>query len=583
MTSFTEDRQACHAFCRRDGAYRRLQLDEESLAFPSFTVGLVLHREGLAGFRPIRPGTGGVRGGYLDCAVSHMPSRPPSPICLVPLALTLACASEHGALVNRMAHTATPYLARAARQPVSWQPWSRDAFALAARLDRPVLLYVGAEDCRWCTVMDREVYSDPGLGALIDSLFVPVRVDRDERPDVAQRYQAAIVSLAGLRGYPLTVFLTPDGAAFFGGTYFPANDPVTGRGLKQLLPDIARDFRERREFLLRHAAVVRQLALSRGLGVHGMLRPQALAVEIGSVRAALETARQAGRPLGGLAPAQAVVLLLTEYSRGADTSTLGVAMRELDALLDSGAVAAATLDEPPEIVRASLARSLSLAWVFTAEPRYREAGRDQLRALLHSLTFGDGRALFADRDGFAIAAAITTSDGLRDSVAQRHAVAALDTLLRRVYARGSGVRHAGAGALTSLLQDQVQVADACVAAYTATGRLRYLDIARDLAAVMDRDFADPAGGYFDVAARDVPAPPVDDRVKPVLDDLLPGANAWAAHMLLGLSAATGEPDYRRRAEATLEAFAGAVTGEGVRASSFLLVARDALAMPRERR
>src|SRR5262245_66560789 len=89
-----------------------------------------------------------------------------------------ACASEHGALVNRMAHTATPYLARAARQPVSWQPWGRDVFALAARLDRPVLLYVGAEDCRRCSVMDREVYSDPGLGALIGSLFVPVRVDQ---------------------------------------------------------------------------------------------------------------------------------------------------------------------------------------------------------------------------------------------------------------------------------------------------------------------------------------------------------------------------------------------------------------------
>ena len=120
-----------------------------------------------------------------------------------------------------MAHTATPYLARAARQPVSWQPWSREVFALAARLDRPVLLYVGAEDCRWCTVMDREVYSDPGLGALIDSLFVPVRVDRDERPDVAQRYQAAILALSGLRGYPLTVFLTPDGAPFFGARISP--------------------------------------------------------------------------------------------------------------------------------------------------------------------------------------------------------------------------------------------------------------------------------------------------------------------------------------------------------------------------
>src|SRR5947199_337967 len=77
----------------------------------------------------------------------------------------LACVSEHGPLTNRMAQSGTHYLTRAARQPVSWQPWGREAFALAARLDRPVLLYVGADECRWCAVMDREVYGDPGRGA----------------------------------------------------------------------------------------------------------------------------------------------------------------------------------------------------------------------------------------------------------------------------------------------------------------------------------------------------------------------------------------------------------------------------------
>jgi uncharacterized protein YyaL (SSP411 family) len=426
--------------------------------------------------------------------------------------------------------------------------------------------------------MDREVYSDPALGALIDSLFVPVRVDRDERPDVAQRYEAAVQALVGLRGYPLTLFLTPDGAAFFGGTYFPLDDPVTGRGLRQLLPDIARDFRERREFLRRHAALVRRLAQSRGLGGHGVLRPRALAVEVAAVRAALEAASPSGR---GLAAAQGIVLLLTEYSRtgGEDTASLRVARAALDALLDSASVAQASAEEPVQIVQAAHARALSLAWVFTADPRYRDAAEARLLALLRTLTFSDGRALFADRDGYAIAAAIATADALRDSVAQRRALAALDTLLRHVYAPKVGVRHSASGALTGLLQDQVQVADACVAAYIATGRRRYLDVALALSAVLDRHFADPAGGYFDVAERDAPTP-FEDRVKPVLDDLLPGANAWAAHMLLGLAVATGEPEYRRRAEATLEAFAGAVQGEGLRAASFLLVAGDALAAAR---
>ena len=510
----------------------------------------------------------------------YIPSNPmhrrPFLYCSLML-VAAACASEHGALVNQMAHTATPYLVRAARQPVGWQPWSREVFALAARLDRPVLLYVGAEDCRWCTVMDREVYSDPELGALIDSLFVPIRVDRDERPDVAQRYQGAVLSLAGLRGYPLTVFLTPDGSPFFGGTYFPADDPVTGRGLKQLLPDVARDFRERREVLVQHAAVVRQLALSRALGAHGVLRPEALTAEVAAVRSSLASAVASGHALGGVASTQAVALLVAEYIRSGDTAALAVARTALDAMLDTEAVATATSDEPGEIVRASLARVLSLAWVATAEPRYLTAGREHLAALVRGLTFGDGRQVFADRDGYAIGSAIGTADALRDSVAERRAIAALDTLLRRVYASGRGVRHVTNGSLTGLLQDQVQIGDACVAAYTATGRRRYLDAARDLADILGRDFSDFAGGYFDVALRDASAAEVDDRMKPVLDEMLPGPNAWAAHLLLGLASVTGDTSYRRRAEATLEAFAGAVTGEGLRGSSFLLVAREALA------
>src|SRR5438552_8812148 len=193
------------------------------------------------------------------------------PLPSLALLALAGCVSEHGPLTNRMAQSATPYLARAAREPVSWQPWGRDAFALAARLDRPILLYVGADDCRWCAVMDREVYGDQALAAMLDSLFVPVRVDRDERPDLAQRYSAAVHLLAGLRGYPTTVFLTPDGSAFFGGTYFPLDDPVTGRGLKQLLPEVARSYRDQRASILRRAALVRQRSLERYASARGAL------------------------------------------------------------------------------------------------------------------------------------------------------------------------------------------------------------------------------------------------------------------------------------------------------------------------
>jgi uncharacterized protein YyaL (SSP411 family) len=104
-------------------------------------------------------------------------------------------------------------------------------------------------------------------------------------------------------------------------------------------------------------------------------------------------------------------------------------------------------------------------------------------------------------------------------------------------------------------------------------------VAEDLAMILARDFADSTGGYFDVPRVDAAAPALADRTKPIWDDLLPGANAWAARMLLQLADATGEPAYRRRAEATLEAFAGMLPGDEVRASSYLAVAQSVLSLP----
>jgi len=242
----------------------------------------------------------------------------------------------------------------------------------------------------------------------------------------------------------------------------------------------------------------------------------------------------------------------------------------------AGPPAAAAADVPPALVRAGFARDLAVAWVLTATPRYRDAAAIELKALTRSLGGEEGRALFADREAFAIAAALDASAALGDSIAQGRALAALDSLLKRVYARGFGVRHAMAGTVHGLLQDQVQVAAASVAAYNATGKPRYLEVAKNLAAVLERDFADPQGGYFDAAVPDASAPALADRTKQVFDDLLPGANAAAARVLLRLAAITGDAGYRRRARATLEAFAGGVDGAGLRAATYLAAAREAL-------
>ncbi|HUL02300.1 MAG TPA: DUF255 domain-containing protein [Gemmatimonadales bacterium] len=493
----------------------------------------------------------------------------------------ISCATEHRQFTNEMAQSATSYLARAAGEPVGWQRWTRATFSLAARLDRPILLYIGAEDCRGCAAMDRETYASAEVGAVIDSLFVPVRVDRDERPDVAQRYGVAVEVLTGLRGYPLTVFLTPDGSAFFGGTYFPADDPVTGRGIKQILPEVARSFRTHRDFIVRQAALVRQLSLNRQTGAHGVLEPGAVAARVDRVRAALAQAVDHRLALGTVAYGQAAELALAAAARSADPKDLRLARALLDVLADSGDVLAAKgeRDEPPMVVRAGMVRNLALGWGLIEERRYWEAARRGLENLLAERRLDEPNAVFADRAAYVIGAALEAATAIGDSAAERKGVAALDTLLARSYVAGRGVRH-GPGDSTetrSLLQDQVQVASAAMAAFRATGEPRYLQVAADLAAVLERDFADPLGGYFDASEADRAVPGLVDRTQQVWDNLLPGANAWAARVLLQLAEATGEAGYRRRAEATMEAFAGLAPTDEVLASSYLTVAQAILA------
>jgi uncharacterized protein YyaL (SSP411 family) len=233
-------------------------------------------------------------------------------------------------------------------------------------------------------------------------------------------------------------------------------------------------------------------------------------------------------------------------------------------------------DDPPAVVRAGLLRDLSAGWALTGDPRYREAAATLTHTLVRELALSDPQSRFADRDAYVLGAVLEAGAAVGDTAAERGARAQLDTLLTRVYMRGRGVRHAPRGSVHGLLQDQVQVAGAALAAYDAAGDRRYLDVARDLAAVLERDFADPLGGYWDEAATDPAAPALADRTKQVLDDLLPGANAWAARVLLQLSEDTGDARYRRRAEATLEACAGAAHGQGARAATYLDAARRAL-------
>ncbi|HVB08028.1 MAG TPA: thioredoxin domain-containing protein [Candidatus Acidoferrales bacterium] len=147
---------------------------------------------------------------------------------------------------NRLKNSVSPYLRSAAHQPVDWHEWGEGAFAKARAEAKPILLDIGAVWCHWCHVIDRESYENPEIAALINQFYVAVKVDRDERPDVDSRYQAAVSSLSGQGGWPLTAFLTPDGKPFFGGTYFPPEDAMGRPGFKRILVAVAEAFRSKR-------------------------------------------------------------------------------------------------------------------------------------------------------------------------------------------------------------------------------------------------------------------------------------------------------------------------------------------------
>ncbi len=148
---------------------------------------------------------------------------------------------------NELAKAASAYLRSAAHQPVLWREWNSAAFAQAKAEDKPILLDIGAVWCHWCHVMDRESYENAEVARVINESFIPVKVDRDERPDIDARYQVAVSALTGQGGWPLTAFLTPDGKPFFGGTYFPPDDRSGRPGMKRLLEAIAHNYRTQRD------------------------------------------------------------------------------------------------------------------------------------------------------------------------------------------------------------------------------------------------------------------------------------------------------------------------------------------------
>jgi uncharacterized protein YyaL (SSP411 family) len=151
---------------------------------------------------------------------------------------------------NRLAQATSPYLLQHADNPVDWYEWGDEAFLRARQEDKPILLSVGYAACHWCHVMERESFEDHDIAALMNEHFVSVKVDREERPDVDAIYMDAVQTMSGQGGWPMTVFLTPDGEPFFAGTYFPPEDHHGLPGFRRVLEGLAGAWRERRDEIL---------------------------------------------------------------------------------------------------------------------------------------------------------------------------------------------------------------------------------------------------------------------------------------------------------------------------------------------
>jgi uncharacterized protein len=243
-----------------------------------------------------------------------------------------------GKNLNNLKDSASPYLRSAAHQPINWQEWGEAAFATARAEGKPILLDVGAVWCHWCHVIDRESYENPELAAIINEHYVPVKVDRDERPDVDSRYQAAVSAMTGQGGWPLTAFLTPEGKPFFGGTYFPPEDAMGRPGFRRILLGVAEAFRARREEVDKTAKAIEE-AVSQAeafKGARADFDPAAVDAMVGAIVRMFDL-RNGGFGQSPKFPhAAAIDLLLERYQSTKEPALLTVVEKTLEKMAQGG-------------------------------------------------------------------------------------------------------------------------------------------------------------------------------------------------------------------------------------------------------
>jgi len=574
---------------------------------------------------------------------------------------------------NRLAGETSPYLLQHAHNPVDWSPWGPDALTRARLLDRPIFLSIGYAACHWCHVMERESFEDEATATFLNDHFIPIKVDREERPDLDQVYMAAVQAMTGGGGWPMSVFLTPEGRPFYGGTYFP-DEPRHGLpSFRQVLETLAQAWRDQRGELEETGGrlattILEQAALP---AVQAPARPDLLDAAAALLVTSFDprTGGWGGSPK--FPQPMTLEFLLRRAATAGDAAALGVVRTALDAMAAGGihdqlgggfhrySTDARWLVPHFEQMlydNAQLARIYVHAWAVTGESRYRDVATGTLDFLLRDPAREDGTfaaSLDADTNGVEGATFTWHASEIRDvlggdaelfgeaygvtdtgnwegvtilsrvrsdaELAARHGlkparVAALlaaararlhearqgrpqparddkalaawnglaigamadaarllgrstdpatrerairyrlaaeraaDAILAGLLDRDGRLHRSwkdGRATGPGVLEDYAALGEGLLALYEATFDERWFVAARGLLDTAVARFADPAGGFFDVA---------DDherlftRPKDVQDNATPSGNSLATVALLRLAAYTGEGGYRTAAE-----------------------------------
>jgi hypothetical protein len=336
---------------------------------------------------------------------------------------------------NRLATASSPYLRQHAGNPVDWYPWGEEAMRTARETDRPLLLSVGYSACHWCHVMAHECFEDPGIAAVMNELFVNVKVDREERPDVDAVYMEAVQAMTGQGGWPMTVFLTPAGVPFFGGTYFP---PVPRGGMPGF-PDVLRAaadaYRQGREDVERIGGEIR-----RALAPPPLPAGEEPSAEV-VTRAVARLVEQIDARHGGFGGAPkfphpaALEMLLRRGFAGSDGAAAAAARTTLDRMLRGGifdqlgggfhrysvdAAWAVPHFEKMLYDNAQLAVVYLHAHQLTGDPAYRRAVELTLDYLVREMRLPDGgfaSSQDADSEGVEGRYFVWTPEQVREAVA----------------------------------------------------------------------------------------------------------------------------------------------------------------------